>query len=108
MAIVMFQIHVKVKPDKLDEFMEVALLDARETVKETGNLRFEVYRRQESPTELVVFEIYRSEEAVEAHRQTDHIKAWRSAVAAYADEYTRVLLTPVFPSEVEWTSKSVL
>lgn len=58
MAIVMFQIHVKVKPDKLDEFMEVALLDARETVKETGNLRFEVYRRQESPTELVVFEIY--------------------------------------------------
>jgi len=104
----MFQIHVKVKPDKLDEFMQVALLDARETVKEAGNLRFEIYRQEDNPTELLVFEIYESEAALEEHRQTEHIKAWRSAVAAYADEYTRVLLTPVFPAETAWPSKSVL
>ncbi|MBE0690994.1 MAG: antibiotic biosynthesis monooxygenase [Anaerolineae bacterium] len=108
MAIVVFQILVKVKADKLDEFMQVALLDARESVKEEGNLRFEIYSREDNPTELLVFEIYRSQEALEAHRQTEQIKAWRSAVAAYTEEYTRVLLTPVFPAEAAWTSKTVL
>ena len=106
MAIVAFQIFVKVKPDKLDEFMQVAMLDAHESVKEAGNLRFEVYHREESAAELVVFEIYSSEDALEEHRQTEHIKAWRSAVAAYAEEYTRVMLTPVFPTAATWASKS--
>ena len=106
MAIVAFQIFVKVKPDKLDEFMQVAMLDAHESVKEAGNLRFEVYHREESAAELVVFEIYSSEDALEEHRQTEHIKAWRSAVSAYAEEYTRVMLTPVFPNAAAWASKS--
>jgi quinol monooxygenase YgiN len=34
---------------------------------EPGNLRFDIYRREESPAEFVVFEIYRDRAAFEAH-----------------------------------------
>lgn len=99
MGQVSFQLLVKVKADKLDEFMEVALHDARESVKEPGNLRFEVYQQADDPTRLVIFEIYRSEEALEFHRQTDYIKTWRAAVQACTEEYTRLTLKAVFPPE---------
>lgn len=34
---------------------------------ESGNLRFDVYRREEEPTRFVVFEVYRDRAAFEDH-----------------------------------------
>lgn len=99
MALVAFQIFIKIKPDRLDEFMRVALADAAESIKEPDNLRFEIWRQPDDPTRLVVFEIYRSEDAVAFHRQQPYVQAWRAAVEAMTDEYTRMPLLPVAPSE---------
>ena len=67
-----------------------------EWIKEAGNVRFEVYRHQDDPTRLIVLEIYRDEDALKFHGESEYVQAWRAAVKAYTDEYTKVMLSPVF------------
>lgn len=42
--------------------------------QEPGNLQFIVYSSHDDPDDLLLYEIYTSEEAFAAHRQTEHFK----------------------------------
>jgi autoinducer 2-degrading protein len=97
MSPIAFMIHITMKPERADEFLRIAEVDARESAKEPGNLRFEVYRQEEDPLKLVVFEMYRDQAALEAHRATDYVAAWRQAVNDCTTEYTRIFMTPFVP-----------
>ena len=48
---------------------------------EPGNIRFDVYRRQEEPAKFVVFEIYRDRDAFEAHLGAAPGRAFNEALA---------------------------
>lgn len=41
---------------------------------ESGNLRFVVHRSHDNPAELLLYEVYASEGAFAAHKQTEHFK----------------------------------
>jgi (4S)-4-hydroxy-5-phosphonooxypentane-2,3-dione isomerase len=97
-----FQIYITLKPDRAQEFMEVALNDARRSVEELGNLRFDVYQHQDDPLRLVVMEVYDSPEAFEEHRRQPYVEAWRNAVKEMTLEYNKVNLTLVFPAPEAW------
>lgn len=98
MSPIAFMIHITMKPDRVDEFLKIAEEDARESVKEPGNLRFEIYRQDEDPLKLVVLEMYRDQAALEAHRATPYVAAWRQAVNDCTTEYTRIFMTPFVPA----------
>jgi len=52
---------------------ETILRELRDaSVKEPGVVRFEVGRSQEKPNVFALWEVYRDQEAVNAHRNTDH------------------------------------
>lgn len=44
------------------------------SVKEPGIIRFEVGRSQEKPNVFALWEVYRNQEAVNAHRNAEHFQ----------------------------------
>ncbi|MFP4620985.1 MAG: antibiotic biosynthesis monooxygenase [Bacteroidales bacterium] len=74
-------VHVYVKEEFIDQFIEATMENHRFSMKEPGNLRFDVLQDDENPAKFTLYEAYESEEAAAAHKQTDHYKKWRDTVA---------------------------
>ncbi|MGH7426589.1 MAG: antibiotic biosynthesis monooxygenase, partial [Candidatus Methylomirabilales bacterium] len=74
-------VRVQVVPEKVEEFIEATLLNARETRKEAGNARFDVLRSTKDPARFFLYEVYGDEDALRAHQQTPHYLEWRERVA---------------------------
>jgi autoinducer 2-degrading protein len=79
-------VHVHVKPEHLAEFIEAARANHLASVREPGNLRFDVLQSAEDETRFVLYEAYRDEAAAKAHKETAHYAAWRDAVASWMAE----------------------
>lgn len=60
----------------VDEFVEVQSANARGSHAESGCLRFDMLRSQESPSRFLMYEVYNSTEAFEIHKEMPHCKAW--------------------------------
>ena len=96
-------IHVRVKPESVADFRQVTIENARSSVQEPGIARFDVVEQQDDTTRFVLVEVYRTAEAVAAHRQTAHYAKWRDAVAPMmAEERQRTLYNAVFPDPQGW------
>ena len=76
----MIMVRLEVKPERLDDFLELVTFNASESRKEPGNLRFDVVRSVDSPTRFGLYEVYRDADAVQAHRATAHFSRWRAEI----------------------------
>ncbi len=74
-------VHVHVKPEHLEEFIEATRANHFESVQEPGNLRFDILQQTNDPTRFTLYEAYESEEAAMAHKETKHYLNWRETVA---------------------------
>jgi len=93
-------VHVHVKPEHREEFIRQTLENARHTVQEPGNLRFDVIQRIDDPNRFMLYEVYRDEAGMEAHKQTAHYARWRDAVGPWmAEPRQGVKHVPLFPGE---------
>jgi (4S)-4-hydroxy-5-phosphonooxypentane-2,3-dione isomerase len=89
-------VHLHVKPEFLDAFLELALDNAAHSRQEPGIVRFELLRQQNDDSRFVLLEVYRSPEAVAAHKETAHYLRWRDRVPALlAEPRTSALFEPV-------------
>ncbi|MEQ4518214.1 putative quinol monooxygenase [Pseudarthrobacter sp. B907] len=64
---------------------------------ESGNILFDPHTRRENPNAYVVYEIYRDEEAFQAHIAADHSKVFNAELGGLIEEDGSQLswLTPV-------------
>jgi quinol monooxygenase YgiN len=100
---VIVHVHAQVKPEFVEAFRAATAENARNSVLESGILRFDVIQQEDDPTRFVLVEIYRTVEATVAHKETAHYAAWQAAVAAMmAEPRSRVRYTTVFPAEQDW------
>ncbi len=99
-------VHVHVKPEHREEFIRETLENAQHTVQEPGNLRFDVIQRIDDPNRFMLYEVYRDEAGVEAHKQTSHYARWRDAVGAWmAEPRQGIKHAPLFPeNQSGWKS----
>lgn len=74
-------VYVHVKPEHLEDFLEATRSNHAGSIREPGNLRFDVLRSADDPTRFVLYEAYASADAATAHKSTPHYLAWREAVA---------------------------
>ena len=74
------QVHVCVKPESAAAFKKAIVENARSSIQEPGIARFDVLEQQDDATRFVLIEVYRTPEAVAAHRETAHYARWRDAV----------------------------
>ncbi len=97
------QVTVHVHPDAIDAFRQATLANARSSVKEPGVARFDVMQDRDDATRFELVEVYRTPEAVAAHKQTAHYHAWRDAVAhLMAEPRTSRKFVNVFPEDDGW------
>jgi len=100
MYVVCIQVHVK--PENREAFIEATLENARQTIREPGALRFDVNRQIDDPDRFVLYEVYRDEAGMKAHKETAHYARWRDAVAPWMAEPRRgVPHQGLFPEATE-------
>jgi quinol monooxygenase YgiN len=101
MLVVLVFVHVK--PESIAEFKRATLVNARESVKEPGVLRFDVIEEKDDPSRFVLVEVYRTAEAPAAHKETAHYKLWRDSVEPMmAEPRQSKKFENVFPDDAGW------
>jgi autoinducer 2-degrading protein len=76
-------VNVWVTPDHISEFIAATTENHKSSIKEPGNLRFDVLQDTNDPAKFVIYEAYESDAAAAAHKDTDHHKRWRDTVAGW-------------------------
>ena len=74
-------VHIHVNPDVINSFVDVTTANHNESIKEPGNLRFDLVQQSDDPCRFMLYEAYESEEAAAAHKTTVHYFKWRDAVS---------------------------
>ena len=92
-----------VKPGHEQEFIEATLENALNTRREPGNVRFDVLRAIEPPTQFFLYEVYRLPDDFKAHQQTEHYLRWKATVADWmAQPRQGVKHNSLFPADENW------
>ena len=81
MHVTLVQVHVLTP--HLEDFLAATCVNHTHSVKEPGNLRFDVLQSAEDPARFVLYEAYVSAEAAAAHKRTSHYLTWRDTVAPW-------------------------
>ena len=76
-------VHIVVKQENIDQFIEATIQNHQNSVKGKGNLRFDVLQHRDNPAAFTLYEAYESDEAAAAHKNTAHYLKWRDAVAPW-------------------------
>lgn len=93
-------VHVTVKPENIDAFIDATRRNHEASMREPGNRRFDVLQSSDDPARFVLYEAYASAADAQAHKQTAHYLAWREAVADWMAEPRRgVGYTGLYPRD---------
>ena len=96
-------VQVRVKPESVADFRRATVENARASIQEPGIARFDVVQEEDDETRFVLVEVYRTTEAVAAHKETAHYAKWRDAVAEMmAEPRRRATFNAVFPDPQGW------
>ncbi|SEN39496.1 antibiotic biosynthesis monooxygenase [Nitrosomonas marina] len=79
-------VHVSVKPEHVAVFKEACRLNHEGSIRESGNLRFDILQSKEEPTQFVLYEAYKTQQDAMAHKETQHYLDWRETVAEWMAE----------------------
>ena len=79
-------VHVNVKPEYVQDFIEAIIENRKSTRKEPGNIRFDVLQKADDPCIFMIYEVFESEDAVKLHKETPHYLKWRDTVREYMAE----------------------
>jgi autoinducer 2-degrading protein len=79
-------VYIRVKSDKIDRFIDATSVNHSESVKEPGNLRFDLIQQADDPCRFMLYEAYESESAAADHKNTSHYLNWRDMVSDFMVE----------------------
>lgn len=76
-------VTVYVKKEHVEDFVNASLENHTHSLKESGNLRFDVLQCMDDPCRFLLYEAYESEASALAHKETPHYAKWRDTVAPW-------------------------
>ncbi len=79
-------VYIHVKHEAISKFIDATVENHNESVKEPGNLRFDLIQQTEDPCHFMLYEAYESEEAAADHKNTRHYLKWRDLVMDWMAE----------------------
>ena len=101
----MLILHVfcSVKPEMAEAFKEATVKNAANSIKEPGVIRFDLLQQQDDPVKFVISEVYKSAEAIAAHKETVHYAEWiRYAEPMLSGPRSKMVYTNIFPENKNW------
>jgi len=69
-------VDAEIKPDRMDEFLDIIEKDAVGSRAEPGCLRFDVSQSQDNPNRFFFYEVYKDTDAVAFHKEQPHFALW--------------------------------
>lgn len=100
---VILKVDLRVKPEWVEAFKVATIENARNSAMEPGVARFDFVQDTADPTHFMLWEVYRDEAAIPAHKATAHFQTWASTVAdMFQVPRTRGLFSNVFPGDGQW------
>ena len=79
-------VYASVKPDKVEAFKQACRVNHENSIREPGNLRFDILQSATDPTKFVFYEAYKTQQDAAAHKETAHYLTWRDTVADWMAE----------------------
>jgi autoinducer 2-degrading protein len=79
-------VHIAVKEDYLDQFIEITRYNHNNSIQEKGNIRFDFLQDREDPCKFTLYEVFESEDAIAFHKETEHYLKWRETVQDWMAE----------------------
>src|SRR5260370_1864697 len=70
-------VHVRIRPERIGDFLAATVINARASLAEPGVLRFDVIQDQSDPAHVVLTEVYRDDDASAPHKATPHYAVCR-------------------------------
>jgi quinol monooxygenase YgiN len=102
-GMIVVHVHVHVRPNSVEDFRAATLENAANSLREPGIARFDVIQQAEDERRFILVEVYRTAEAMAAHKQTAHYAKWRDAVAPMmAEPRTSRKYSNVYPPDEGW------
>jgi len=96
-------VHVHVKPEFVETFIQLTKENAANSVKEPGIERFDVIQQDDDPTKFILVEVYKNAQASFAHKETPHYGKWRDAVADMMVEPRQgIKYSNIYPDDKNW------
>jgi autoinducer 2-degrading protein len=96
-------VHVHVKPEFMEAFIQATKENASSSVKEPGIERFDVIQQVDDPAKFILVEVYKSNEASAAHKETAHYSKWRDTVAEMMAEARQgIKYSNIYPDDKNW------
>ena len=96
-------VHVRVKPEVVQAFIQATIENAIQSRQEPGIARFDIVQQNDDPTRFVLVECYRTPDDPARHKETPHYAQWRDAVAdMMAEPRASVKFGNVFPADEDW------
>jgi len=87
---VIVEVYLTIKKDRIKEFIEFTNDNVTNSVKEPGVIRFEFFKDLDTENKFVLFEMFKSVEDQNKHRETAHYKRWKESTTEMLEEpYTR-------------------
>lgn len=77
---IVVHVSINVKKEYLESFLAATIENAENSLKEPGISRFNVLQSRDDESKFILNEVYQDENAVIAHKNTDHYAKWRSTV----------------------------
>ncbi len=91
-------VYVHVKPEHVDAFVDATKQNHEHSIREEGNLRFDILQNADDPARFVIYEAYERREAAARHKSTPHYLTWRETVAEWMAEPRKgVVYDGLFP-----------
>ncbi|MDR0391215.1 MAG: antibiotic biosynthesis monooxygenase [Planctomycetaceae bacterium] len=90
-------VNINVLPECVEQFKNESLENAKNTVKEPKNIRFDVLQQDSDSTKFVLYEVYTDESGLEEHKKTQHYNKWKTTVdPMMAEKRVATKLTELF------------
>jgi len=100
---IILQVHIQIKPECVEAFRSATIDNARHSAGEPGVARFDFLQCSDDPNRFSLWEVYRNEEAVAAHKLTAHYARWVEATQdMFAEPRSRTWYKSVFPTDADW------
>lgn len=96
-------VKVVVKTEEIKNFIKATIENAKNSNKEDGITRFDIFQEQDNPQNFMLVEVYNSHDAPGKHKETDHYKKWRDTVAPMmAEPRTNIKYSSIFTKDTNY------
>lgn len=101
---VILHVTVQVKREHVDDYLAAVRHDAEHSESdEPGCLRFDVVQDRDDRHRFYLYEVYRDEAALEAHRQSPHFKLYAEKTSTWlAAPAERRFGRNLIPADANW------